>query len=126
MESLRERIEQLENAAKVTGATVEGGELRLRLPNQAVVTVPTHLVRSLKNLSEEQQREVLVTDAGRVLLWPTLGISIDVEGLLEAVTGLQTLKAAQRKGGAARTDAKGAASRANGAKGGRPRKTIAA
>lgn len=61
---------------------------------------------------------------GRMLLWPSSGVSIDVEGLLEAVTGIQTLKAAQRKGGSARSPIKAEAAR-HGAKGGRPRKIAA-
>ena len=59
---------------------------------------------------------------GTILMWPKAGASIMVEALLEAVTSLQTLKSAQRKGGAARSEAKAQAARENGAKGGRPRK----
>ena len=55
-------------------------------------------------------------------MWPQAGASIMVEALLEAVTGLQTQKSAQRKGGAARNEAKAQAARENGAKGGKPRK----
>lgn len=123
--TLQERIDAHTNAARVSAATVEGDELRLQLPGGGAVLVPIRRVRSLKTLSAEQVAEVRLSDGGRVLLWPSSGVSIDVEGLLEAVTGMQSLKTAQRKGGAARSEAKTTASRANGAKGGRPRKVAA-
>jgi len=55
--------------------------------------------------------DLRLVDGGRTLLWPKCGVSIDVEGLLEAVTGMQTLKAAQREGGSARSPVKTSATR---------------
>ncbi len=125
METLQQRIEAERNAARVSAARIEGEHLHLQLPSGAEVRVPIRRMRSLKVLSDEQLAELRVVDAGRMLLWPSTGVSIDVEGLLEAVTGMQSLKAAQRKGGSVRSPAKTSASRANGAKGGRPRKVAA-
>lgn len=123
--TLEERIEAEKNAARVLGARIEGDDLHLQLPGGGAVLVPIRRVRSLKTLSAEQVADLRVVSGGRTLLWPSSGVSIDVEGLLEAVTGMQSLKSAQRKGGAARSEAKTSASRANGAKGGRPRKVAA-
>ena len=123
--TLQERIDAERNAARASDARIEGDDLRLQLPGGGVVLVPIRRVRSLKTLSAEQLADLRLSDGGRVLLWPHVGVSIDVEGLLEAVTGMQSLKTAQRKGGAARSEAKTTASRANGAKGGRPRKVAA-
>lgn len=125
METLEQRIEAEKNAARVSTARIEGEHLHLQLPSGAEVRVPIRRMRSLKVLSDEQVADVRVVSGGRTLLWPGVGVSIDVEGLLEAVTGMQTLKAAQRKGGSARSPVKTSASRANGAKGGRPRKVAA-
>ncbi len=107
----------------VQTASVTGDELRLTLDSGATLTIPVRQVRSLAHLSDEQLQGVRAVTGGTILMWPKAGASIMVEALLEAVTGLQTLKSAQRKGGAARSHAKAQAARENGAKGGRPRKT---
>jgi len=123
--TLEERIEAQENAARALGARIEGEHLHLQLPGETLVSIPLRRMRSLKTLSAGQLADLRLVDGGRTLLWPSSGVSIDVEGLLEAVTGMQTLKAAQRKGGGARSPVKAEAARANGAKGGRPRKIAA-
>ena len=120
----------MEEASTLTGhkptvqtATVAGDELRLTLDSGATLTLPVRQVRSLAHLTDEQLQGVRAITGGTILMWPQAGASIMVEALLEKFTGLQTLKSAQRKGGAARSAAKAQAARANGAKGGRPRKT---
>jgi len=123
--TLEERIESYDNAARAQNARIEGEHLHLQLPGETLISIPLRRLRSLKTLGAEQLADLRLSDGGRVLLWPSSGVSIDVEGLLEAVTGTQTLKTAQRKGGSARSPVKTNASRANGAKGGRPRKIAA-
>lgn len=88
--TLQQRIEQLHRAARVSQAAIEGDLLRLQLPTGVSVSVPIRLVRSLKSLSPEQVAKMLVTDGGRVLLWPSVGVSIDVEALLEGAVGVPT------------------------------------
>ena len=107
----------------VQAASFVNGELRLTLDSGAQLTLSARKVRPLAHLSDEQLQEVRAVSGGTILMWPQAGASIMVEAFLEAVTGLQTLKSAQRKGGAARSHAKAQAARENGAKGGRPRKT---
>ena len=127
MDSLKERIARVQNGPRATEARLIEGELRLTLPTGATVSIPARSLKPLQNLSDAQLRDVRVTAGGQVLLWPEAGQSIAVEGVLEAATGLRHAKydavATGAQGGAARTPAKWDASRANGAKGGRPRKT---
>lgn len=120
--TLNKRMEQFAKGPKATAVSISDGELRLSLHSGAKLTISARQLRPLAQLSDEQLADVRVVSGGTVLMWPQLGASIAVEGLLEAVTGLQTLKSAQRRGGSARSEAKIAAVRANGAKGGRPRK----
>ena len=103
-------------------AHMEADTLRLELASGSTLSIPVRQLRPLASLGEEQLADVRLVSGGTVLLWPAGAASIAVEGLLEAVTGLHTLKAAQRKGGRARSETKAIAVRANGAKGGRPRK----
>jgi len=117
-----ERVQRWENSAKVTGATVKKGELRLTLPTGATLSFPARLLRPLAELSDEQIAKVRVDSGGRDLFWPDGGAGIVVEALLEAVTGLQSHRMNAAKGGRAKSEAKTAAVRANGKKGGRPRK----
>lgn len=98
--------QQTKAAPKAMAATIQDGELRLTLPSGAALSIPAKLVRPLQNLSEEQLADVRVTGGGSMLLWPQGGASIMVDALLEAVTGLETLKSTQSKSEPARTDAK--------------------
>lgn len=116
-----ERVQSFINGPRATHAHVSEGVLSLTLATGATVTIPVSALKTLAPLSGERIEHVLVRSGGTVLLWAP-DVSIAVEGLLEFATGLQTLKTAQRKGGSARSEAKAASSRANGAKGGRPRK----
>jgi len=120
-----ERRERWQNSATVTEASVEEGELRLTLPTGAKMSFQARLLRPLAQLSDEQIAKVRVDAGGRALFWHDGGASINVEALLEAVTGLQSHRMNAAKGGRAKSEAKTAAVRANGAKGGRPRKAAA-
>ena len=68
--------------------------------------------------------EIEITPSGLGLHWPALDADVYVPGLMQGVFGSKRWMAAQlgAAGGRARTAAKAAAARQNGAKGGRPRK----
>lgn len=61
---------------------------------------------------------------GYGLHWESLDVDFTVPGLLAGMFGTQSWMA--RQGGQARSDAKAAAARANGRKGGRPKKQATA
>jgi hypothetical protein len=70
--------------------------------------------------------KVAVQDFGHTIEWPDLGLDFSVAEMLPEFLGIATVVAAGRTGGRKKTPAKVAAARANGAKGGRPRKRTAA
>jgi hypothetical protein len=85
--------------------------------------VPVAKLQALAGASPDDLARVEILGS-HSLDWPTLGQSVYVPDLLRGITGTRAWMASQlgRKGGAAKSPAKSAAARANGAKGGRPRK----
>ncbi len=92
------------------------------------LTFPTRLAEGLADASPDSLAVIEVSPAGLGLHWPQLDADLYVPGLLQGVFGSKTWMARQlgAEGGRARTAAKVAASRANGQKGGRPRKFASA
>jgi hypothetical protein len=97
----------------------EDDTVELVLRSGVVVQIPRRLVRELANAPEAVLRDELTAAVGgEAISVNSLDADISVYGLLRDVLGLNI----QRIGGLARTKAKASAARANGAKGGRPRK----
>lgn len=89
--------------------------------NGACFMFPAHALEGLENATPEQLAEVeLLGETG--LHWESLDVDYTISGLMNGIFGSRSFMEAQRKGGQSRSPAKAAASRANGAKGGRPRK----
>lgn len=89
---------------------------------------PVKLVEGLAAAEPESLSEIEISPAGLGLHWPKLDVDLYVPALLQGVFGSKRWMAQQlgAQGGRVRTDAKAAAARANGRKGGRPRKPAAA
>lgn len=68
----------------------------------------------------EELAAVEIVGQGYALHWEALDVDLSLPGLMAGVFGTKTWMA--RRAGRATSAAKAAASRANGAKGGRPRK----
>lgn len=81
---------------------------------------PRRLVQRLRDAAPEQLAEIEVSAAGFGLHWPQLDEDYTVKGLMNGVFGTAKWMAAQA--GRTSSPAKAAAARANGARGGRPRK----
>ena len=90
--------------------------------NGASFMFPARAVEGLELATTEQLADVeLLGETG--LHWESLDVDYTVTGLMSGIFGSKTFMEAQSRGGKSRSPAKAAASRANGAKGGRPKKT---
>lgn len=92
--------------------------------NGATFLVPARALEGLEDATIDELAEVeLLGETG--LHWESLDVDYTIQGLMAGIFGSRTFMDAQRRGGQSRSPAKVAASRANGAKGGRPRKSEA-
>ena len=91
------------------------------------MTIPRRFIPGLEDQPTSALASVSVSPAGDALLWTSLDADVYVPGLVERAFGHKLFAAASgRRGGRRRSKAKAAASRRNGAKGGRPRKRATA
>ena len=90
------------------------------LSNGATFAFPTRLVQGLENAAADELAEVEILGDGYGLHWERLDVDFTVPGLLAGIFGTASFMA--RRAGQATSPAEAAAARANGARGGRPRK----
>lgn len=89
--------------------------------------IPRQIVPGLEHASASSLERVIISPAGDALSWPSLDVDVYVPGIVERAFGTRLFAAATgRRGGRKRSKTKAAAARANGAKGGRPRKRLRA
>lgn len=93
----------------------------VELTNGCTFTFPPRLAQGLESATEDQLAQVEVLGRGTGLHWESLDVDLSVPDLLAGLFGTKSYMA--RRAGQARSPAKAAASRANGAKGGRPRRS---
>jgi len=99
----------------------------VRLATGVELVIPRKLMQGLEKASAGQIAEVTVEDHGSTLHWESLDLDHYVPGLIEGVFGNRRwMSEIGRKGGARRSVAKAKAARANGRKGGRPKRQRAA
>jgi hypothetical protein len=89
-----------------------------------VLEAPRQLFQGLGGATVDQLSQIELEGEGTGIVWPALGVAHYVPGVLAGVFGTARWMARMngRLGGQRRTLAKARAARANGAKGGRPRK----
>ena len=105
----------------------DGDLIDLTFAGGGSMTIPRKAVPGLERATPATIESVVVSPAGDALSWPALDVDIYVPGLVERVFGTRLFAAATgRRGGRRRSNAKAAASKTNGAKGGRPRKLVSA
>jgi Protein of unknown function (DUF2442) len=93
------------------------------LENGAKFAFPPKIAQGLENATPDQLGEIELTPGGYGLLWPQIGAALSVRGLLMGAFGSELwAREFSRLGGRSHSPAKVAAARANGARGGRPRK----
>lgn len=91
------------------------------LLNGATFAFPAHLAQGLDTATDDELAKVEVLGSGYGLRWETLDVDLSIPGLLAGVFGTRRWMA--EIAGRATSEAKAKAARANGAKGGRPRKS---
>ena len=90
------------------------------LANGATFAFPPQLAEGLESASPAALADIEILGDGFGLHWEALDVDFTVPGLMAGIFGTRAWMA--RHAGQTRSEAKAAASRANGAKGGRPRK----
>lgn len=98
------------------------GRIVVDLTNGCTFTFPPRLAQGLETATEDQLAEVEILGRGHGLHWESLDVDLSLPGLMAGIFGTRAYMA--RQAGQARSPAKAAAARANGAKGGRPRKAV--
>jgi hypothetical protein len=93
------------------------------LASGVALSIPRTLLQGLERATPVQLADVQIVGAQSGLHWPQLDVDHYVPGLIDGVFGNRRwMSEIGKRGGAARSQAKTAAVRANGRKGGRPRK----
>jgi hypothetical protein len=114
---LRSRVEPRAASARYDGREKS---IVVKLTNGCTFTFPPRLVQGLEEVSDAELARVEILGAGSGLHWEAADVDISVPGLLAGLFGTAAHMA--RLAGRTTSPAKAAAARANGAKGGRPRK----
>ena len=116
IEPLAETVEHIQNL----------NLLIVGLSNQRRLVLPLEELQDLSNATHEQLLNYELLGGGTGISFPDLNTDLYVPALIEGVYGNRRWMARLgSKGGAAKTPAKRLTSRANGSKGGRPRKALA-
>jgi Protein of unknown function (DUF2442) len=95
----------------------------IELTNGVITIFPRALLQGLAGASVQALEEIEITPSGYGLHWESLDIDLGVPELMAGIFGAKAwMTELGRKGGQVRSDAKSAAARANGLRGGRPRR----
>jgi len=136
-EWIKTELAQIE-AAQARGQMEQGGALRalsarydtrkklivIDLVNGSSFSFPPHLAQGLTNARPAELADIEISPQGIGLHWPQLDADLTVEGLLAGLFGSRSwMRQHAAKAGSVKSTAKAQASKANGAKGGRPRKS---
>lgn len=130
-----ELIRQIE-AARVADAEADRSEPRARdafydvrtqrivveLRSGTAFAFPPSLFPELATRTPRELARVEVSPSGEGLVWDEIDVHIETAGVLVEMLGPSMFRAFASVGGRARSEAKAAAARVNGARGGRPRK----
>ncbi|PZM09151.1 DUF2442 domain-containing protein [Rhizobium tubonense] len=98
------------------------GRLIVDLTNGCTFAFPPRIAQGLEMATDDELSQVEILGTGLGLHWEALDVDFSVPGLLAGIFGTRTYMA--RRAGQATSPSKAAAARANGAKGGRPRKAV--
>ena len=101
--------------------------LIVELTNGRRLALPIEDLQGLENATAKQLQNIEILGLGTGINFPDIDVGFYVPALIEGVYGNRRwMSELGKRGGSAKTEAKQIASRANGAKGGRPRKQVSA
>lgn len=112
--------EQSEPRAATVRYDRRNNRIIVDLTNGCTFAFPPRLAQGLEAASDDELDAVEILGAGYGLHWEALDVDLSVPGLLAGLFGTKAHMA--RQAGRTKSPAKAAAARANGLKGGRPRK----
>ncbi|KGJ08976.1 DUF2442 domain-containing protein [Paracoccus versutus] len=98
------------------------GRVIVDLENGCTFAFPPRLAQGLEGATDDQLAAVEILGRGYGLHWEELDADLSLPGLMAGIFGTKAWMA--RRAGQTTSAAKAAAARANGAKGGRPRKAM--
>ena len=105
--------------------TFDDGRFTIHFNNDVIFSFMAESVEAIATLPPITLATVELTPSGKGLRWDEPDIDLSIQGLLLGIFGSNVwMKQIASKGGSSTSDKKKAASRANGAKGGRPKKSV--
>ncbi|WP_312796641.1 DUF2442 domain-containing protein [Tianweitania sp.] len=118
------QILETEPRAEHARFNVKTRRIEIELINGCSYAFPAALVEDLQDADEADLEIVEIEGGGLNLHWPRLDVDLYVPALIAGIFGTRTWmnRALARHAGRQTSSAKAAAARANGAKGGRPKK----
>lgn len=99
----------------------KSGRIIIDLTNGSTFMFPARMAQGLTDATDDDLADITLKGEGFALHWERINEGFTVPGLLSGIFG--TRKYMAQLAGRAKSPAKAAAARANGAKGGRPRKS---
>ena len=117
---------EAEPRAKTARYDRSSGRVVVELSNGCAFAFPAGEAEGLQTASDDDLAQVEVLGVGYGLHWERLDVDLSVPGLLAGLFGTRAYMDRMRaaRAGATSSPAKAAASRRNGLKGGRPRKSV--
>ena len=110
---------------RAINVTFDDGRFIIHFNNGATFSFLAESVEAIALLPPITLATVELTPSGKGLRWDEPDIDLSIQGLLLGIFGSNLwMKQIASKGGSSTSDKKKAASRANGAKGGRPKKSV--
>jgi hypothetical protein len=102
----------------------ETGRIEVELSTGAMFAFPAELVQGLRGAAAADLEDIEIYGAGTALHWEGLDVDYELDALMAGVFGTRAwMRELGRIGGSVTSESKARAARANGLKGGRPKRS---